>query len=102
MFDFSLMGKLPWEDGVEPDAKNDIAEMYVERHCTDEIRTDNKTRRKIPSLSKTYVALCRFLADGDVNWIIQDETGVIYATKQIEALYTHMDIVKILHKKHCN
>lgn len=88
MFDFGLLTPFPWEDGIEPDAKNDTMEVYIERHFTKTMRTFNGEPLK--KANNWYVALVRF-SDGYKAWIISDGTGVLEETFNIEALGVAID-----------
>lgn len=88
MFDFGLLTPFPWEDGIEPDAKNDTMEVYVERRFTEQMRTHHG--KPLKKAEKWYVALVRF-SDGYKAWIISDGIGVLEETFNIEALGVAID-----------
>lgn len=46
MFTFGLLKPFPWEDGIAPDASNDIADLYIEEHC-----------KKVLSLCKEFLSI---------------------------------------------
>ena len=94
MFEYTLTDGWPWEQGIEPEAKNETAEVYIEKGYTRCLRWDRDTETRIPSLATSYVALVRF-TDGQMAWVIMDEVGVFYETSRLEDLFAHMDILHL-------
>lgn len=95
MFDFGLLNPLPWEDGIEPDASNDIADVYIERRFTKELKTHDA--ELIKSMKRWYVALVKF-RDGEIVWIISDGIGVLDKTYNLESLGVVMDKWKLIER----
>jgi hypothetical protein len=96
MFDFSLFG-WPWENGIAPDATNDIADMYIERSYTKYLRTSPKTCDITPKLKGVVVALCRF-KNGEFSWVIMDKTGVLAEAPDANTLGTRCDMFRLLYE----
>lgn len=94
MFENTLTNGWPWEQGIEPDAKNETAEVYVEKGYTRYLQWDKKLEMIIPSLATSYVALVRF-SDGNMAWVIMDKVGVFYETLRLEDLVTHIDMLHL-------
>ncbi len=94
MFENTLTHGWPWEQGISPDAKNETAEVYVEKVYTRYLRWDKKLEIIIPSLATSHVALVRF-SDGNMAWVIMDKVGVFYETPRLEDLFIHMDILHL-------
>jgi hypothetical protein len=94
MFAHTLTKGWPWEQGIEPDAKNDTAEVYIEKRYTRYLQWDKKLEMIIPSLATSYVALVRF-TDGKMAWVIMDNVGVFYETSRLEDLFAHMDMLHL-------
>ncbi len=88
-------GQWPWDDGIEPDAKNDIAEVYVEPNYTKYL-THDRNHQAIPSMAKWYVAMVRFLASDEVKWIIHDGIGVLDDYTALEPLFYGCDKWKLV------
>lgn len=95
MFEHALTKGWPWEQGIEPDAKNETAEVYVEKRYTRYLQWDKKSEMIIPSLATSYVALVRF-SDGKMAWVIMDKVGVIYETSGLEELFIHIDMLHLV------
>lgn len=94
MFEHTLTEGWPWEQGIAPDAKNETAEVYVEKRYTRYLQWDKKLEMIIPSLATSYVALVRF-SDGKITWVIMDNVGVLYGTARLEDLFAHIDALHL-------
>jgi hypothetical protein len=94
MFEHTLTKGWPWEQGIEPDAKNETAEVYVEKGYTRYLQWDKKLEMIIPALATSYVALVRF-TDGKMVWVIMDNIGVFYETERLEDLFAHIDMLHL-------
>ena len=94
MFEHTLTDGWPWERGISPDARNEKAEVYVEKVYTRYLQWDNKLEMIIPSLATSCVALVRF-TDGKMAWVIMDNVGVYYETECLGNLFTHMDVLRL-------
>lgn len=95
MFKHTLTDGWPWEQGIAPDAKNETAEVYVEKGYTRYLQWDKKLEMTIPSLATSYVALVRF-SDGKMTWVIMDNVGVFYETPRLEDLFVYMDMLRFV------
>lgn len=95
MFTFGLFKPFPWEDGIAPDASNDVADVYIEEYFTKELKTHD--RKLIASMKNWYVALVKF-SDGELLWVIHDGNGVLDATKSFETLGIMMDKWKFIER----
>ena len=94
MFENTLTDGWPWEQGIAPDAKNETAEVYVEKGYTRYLQWDKKLEMIIPSLATSYVALVRF-SDGEMAWVIMDNVGVLYETSRLGDLFSHVDMLHL-------
>ena len=94
MFEHALTKGWPWEQGIAPDAKNETAEVYVEKGYTRYLQWNKKLEMIIPSLATSYVALVRF-SYGNMAWVIMDKVGVFYETPRLEDLFIHMDMLHL-------
>lgn len=94
MFEHASTKGWPWEQGIEPDIKNETAEVYIEKDYTRYLQWDRDTETRIPSLATSCVALVRF-TDGKMAWVLMDEVGVFYETLRLGDLFAHMDILHL-------
>lgn len=95
MFEHTLTDGWPWERGISPDARNEKAEVYVEKVYTRYLQWDKKLEMIIPSLATSHVALVRF-SDGKMTWVIMDKVGVFYETSRLGELFTHIDMLHLV------
>ena len=93
MFEHRITG-WPWERGIEPDAINENGELYIESYYTKELRTDKKTKEIIKGLKDMFVALMHW-KDGEIDWLIMDNVGVLYATKVLEEMFVRCDVYNL-------
>ena len=96
MFTFNILS-YPWEEGIEPDAKNENASIWIENYFTKSLRKHPLTHIPIEGLQTSFVALCRH-SDGEVEWLLMDENGVFDHARGIDALGTTIDKWRIIHK----
>ena len=91
MFTFNFMAGFPWETGIEPDASNDLADVYVESDLTKYLRADKNTDKVLPSLSDWHACLLHWKDTGKAEWIIRDKIGVLYSSTNYEDLLVRCD-----------
>jgi hypothetical protein len=89
----------PWELNIEPDASNEVADVYVESVYTKTLITNKDTRKEIPALKEWLVCLVRWKDTGKYEWIIRDKVGVLYNTKNLEQLLVMLDVYNISQRK---
>lgn len=95
MFNHTLVDPWPWERGIEPDASNDVADVYVEEYYTRNLKKDH-TGSKIKKMEHWYVALVRFKNNGILRWIISDGIGVLEEATALEDLFVKCDKWKLI------
>lgn len=102
MFEFKMISEKtwPWEQGIAPDASNEVADVYVESVYTEYLRIDKDTKRVIPSLRNHCVAVVRWKDTKRHEWIIRDDKGVLYHTSNLESLYAQMDFYNLAGRKY--
>lgn len=96
MFKYSLLS-YPWKEGIEPDAKNENASIWIEDYFTKSLRKHPITNEPIDKLQTSFVALCRH-SDGEVEWLLMDENGVFDHACGVESLGATMDKWRIIYK----
>lgn len=94
MFKFSLLGGVPWENGIEPDTSNDQCDVYVEEFFTKSLKKTSMGE-KIPKMKDWYVALVKF-KDGYRAWIISDGKGVLDEATSVDQLGVACDKWKLI------
>lgn len=94
MFKYNILQGLPWERGIQPDGKNEKMEIYIEEFYTKELKKDIFTGNQIKKMKNYFVALVRLLETMDYFWIVSDGENVMYETKNLEALFSHIDMLK--------
>ena len=101
MFEFNpfKVPCFPWELNIEPDASNEVADVYVESAYTKYLRINRQTEKEIPALKEWFVCLLRWKDTGKYEWIVRDKVGVLYNTKNLEQLLTVLDAYRISHMK---
>lgn len=84
MFDYSLFGKYPWEDNIEPDGENEMGEFYVERDLTKYLRNDPVSGDPVPNLEDAIVALHKPFDDAErKTWVILNPRQYIANTQSL-------------------
>jgi hypothetical protein len=94
MFNHTLVDPFPWERGIEPDASNDVADVYIEEYYTRNLKKD-RTGSYIKKMEHWYVGLVKF-KDGTLSWIISDGTGVLEEATALEDLFCKCDKWKLI------
>lgn len=86
MFIFNWLDDWPWEQGLEPDARNKNGSIWIEEKLTKQARTNKLFKNVIVGIYKPSKV-------GYSTWIIYDNDKVLFESQSIEAIAQQVDMM---------
>lgn len=90
MFKYDLLGKYPWEEGIEPDITGEGGNYYIEERFTKRFEGGNVTKDWKVALRQGNV---------HIRWVITDGKYVLYEESTLESLLSTISLCVKLDQK---